>query len=149
MHAELVHRKITRGFRLQSQLTIVKGLFSIKCESPRTKPHVEKPQNYFMIARYAYPLGLGCICYDVNQSDETYTNATRRYKLNTPRVPARTSTHMHKVEFYVRIIFEKQITGGRMPAITKRLSESVINLPCYLADTLMNMRFVKFYMKCK
>lgn len=77
MHAELAHRKITRGFRLQSQLTIGKGLFGVKRESPRTKPHVEKPQNYFMIARYAYPLGLGCIRYDVNQSDETYTDATQ------------------------------------------------------------------------
>lgn len=36
-----------------------------------------------------------------------------------------------------------------MPAMTKRLSESVINLPCYLADTLMNVRFIKFYIKRK
>lgn len=75
MHAELAHHKITPGFRLQSKLTIGKSLFDINHESPRTKPHVEKPQNYFMIARYAYPLG--CIRYNVNQSDETYTDATQ------------------------------------------------------------------------
>lgn len=92
MHAGLVRRKITRGFRLQSQLTIAKGLF-VKRESIANETARGETAKLFYDdqIRVSARLIRG-IRYDVNQSDETCTDArnARRYDLNTPRVPTRT-----------------------------------------------------------